>query len=437
MNAIRGAPSPNPISQRLVSDGFSCPLYHILFCIARTLASLQDSPNTTTTTTNDFLPLQLLHKALPYPTTTTTIMSTPRRVPPPCWTHDETIALISSFNDKWLSRSGSRGNLSASEWEAVATDVTSKSSTQCRHKMEKLRKRYRSEKQKHNHHAFVSSWVLFPLLDDIEARSSSSFSSFSSPVPPKKKKIAQTIDNSDSVPDFGNGISIKTLSDRNSISQALRAKSFSKVGGSFNADHEFYRKSRAGSGVESLVGQNLVAPQEIRSRSYSNVTDSCSSKLDFDENVGGFPVRTLGERNLVPPGFEQKNSVKIGEKFSPDKHRMDYAIDKRGGNSVNSRISPSPKNSNFEFKDRNVVRKKREVGSFAAVVSAIKMLGEEYVKVETMKMEMAMEIEKMRMEMELKRNEVILESHKLAVEAFLNAMFDRKKKKVKVVSVDS
>lgn len=307
--------------------------------------------------------------------------------------------------------------------------------------MEKLRKRYRSEKQKHNHHSFVSSWVLFPLLDDIEARSSSSFSSFPSPVPPKKKKIAQTNDNSDSVPGFGNGISIKTLSDRNSISQALTAKTFSKVGGSFNADREFYRKSRGGSGVESLVGQNLVAPQEIRSRSYSTVTDSCSSKPDFDENVGGFPVRTLGERNLVPPGFEQKNNpVKLGEKFSPEfkyKHKMDYAIEKGGGNSVNSRISP--KNSNFEFEDRNVVRKKREevVGSFTAVVSAIKMLGEEYVKVETMKMEMAMEIEKMRMEMELKRHEVILESHKLAVEAFLNAMFDRKKKKVKVVSVDS
>lgn len=302
--------------------------------------------------------------------------------------------------------------------------------------MEKLRKRYRSEKEKHNHHSFVSSWILFPLLDDIEARSSSSFSS---PVPPKKKKIGQTNDNSDCVPGFGNGISIKTLSDRNSISQALTAKNFSKVGGSFNADHEFYRQSRGGSGVESLVGQNLVAPQEIRSRSYSTVTDSCSSKHDFDENVGGFPVRTLGERNLVPPGFEQKNSVKLGEKFSPEtkhKHRMDYAIDKRGGNSVNSRISP--KNSNFELKDRNVVRKKREVvGSFAAVVSSIKMLGEEYVKVETMKMEMAMEIEKMRMEMEVKRNEVILESHKLAVEAFLNVMFDRKKKKVKVVSVDS
>lgn len=302
--------------------------------------------------------------------------------------------------------------------------------------MEKLRKRYRSEKEKHNHHSFVSSWILFPLLDDIEARSSSSFSS---PVPPKKKKIGQTNDNSDCAPGFGNGISIKTLSDRNSISQALTAKNFSKVGGSFNADHEFYRQSRGGSGVESLVGQNLVAPQEIRSRSYSTVTDSCSSKHDFDENVGGFPVRTLGERNLVPPGFEQKNSVKLGEKFSPEfkhKHRMDYAIDKRGGNSVNSRISP--KNSNFELKDRNVVRKKREVvGSFAAVVSSIKMLAEEYVKVETMKMEMAMEIEKMRMEMEVKRNEVILESHKLAVEAFLNAMFDRKKKKVKVVSVDS
>ncbi|KAK1413432.1 hypothetical protein QVD17_35205 [Tagetes erecta] len=85
------------------------------------------------------------HSPFQQPTTTTS-----RRLPPPCWSHDETVALIESYRDKWYSLR--RGNLRATHWQDFADGVAArcnggaaKTSIQCRHKMEKLRKRYRSE----------------------------------------------------------------------------------------------------------------------------------------------------------------------------------------------------------------------------------------------------------------------------------------------------
>lgn len=267
-------------------------------------------------------------------------------------------------------------------------------------------------------------------MDDMEKSNLNSQTSVPSPGSKLKNIVQADENNSDAVRDSGTGISIKTLSDRNSIYLALRAKNFPKFEGGSNGDSESFRNSRSGSGLESFVGQ--------KSRTYGTVSDTSSSKHDFDENVSGFPVRTLGDRNLVPPGFKPKSSVQLDQKFSPKfnyKHKMDYSIDKGGGNFVNSRIRT--KNSNVKFNDRNVFGKREVMDSVAVIVSAVKMLGEEFVKVERMKMEMVMEIEKMRMEMEMKRNEVILESHQLAAETFVNAMFDRKKKKAKLVSLDS
>ncbi|PWA56011.1 trihelix protein [Artemisia annua] len=75
-----------------------------------------------------------------------------RRIPPPCWTNDQTVALIEAYRDKWYSLR--RGNLRAPHWQEVADCVSvkcgsdlPKTSIQCRHKMEKLRKRYRNEQK--------------------------------------------------------------------------------------------------------------------------------------------------------------------------------------------------------------------------------------------------------------------------------------------------
>ncbi|KAK1286139.1 hypothetical protein QJS10_CPB20g01350 [Acorus calamus] len=94
-----------------------------------------------------------------------------RRPPPPCWTHEETLALIESYIDKWDSLR--RGHLSLADWQSVADTVADRCSgppakkktlIQCKHKMEKLRRRYRSEKEKR---PTSSSWLYFRLMDSM------------------------------------------------------------------------------------------------------------------------------------------------------------------------------------------------------------------------------------------------------------------------------
>lgn len=68
-----------------------------------------------------------------------------------------------------------RGNLRAADWDDVAASLPTfggpaKTAIQCRHKIEKLRKRYRGEKQRclTKPGKFSSSWDLFPVLDAME-----------------------------------------------------------------------------------------------------------------------------------------------------------------------------------------------------------------------------------------------------------------------------
>ncbi|XP_057809219.1 trihelix transcription factor ASIL2 [Salvia miltiorrhiza] len=96
--------------------------------------------------------------------------SPPKRSPPLPWTHQETLALIQAYQEKWHSLK--KGQLKAFQWEEVSITVAarcgfdepSKTATQCRHKIEKLRKRYRSELQK----PYLNSWQYFELMDQME-----------------------------------------------------------------------------------------------------------------------------------------------------------------------------------------------------------------------------------------------------------------------------
>ncbi|CAH9075413.1 unnamed protein product [Cuscuta epithymum] len=99
-----------------------------------------------------------------------TLSSPHKKSPPLPWTPQETVNLIQSYREKWYSLN--RGQLKASQWEEVAIavaarcgfDELSKSSTQCRHKIEKLRKRYKSERVK----PYPNSWQFFELMDQME-----------------------------------------------------------------------------------------------------------------------------------------------------------------------------------------------------------------------------------------------------------------------------
>ncbi|KAL1830378.1 hypothetical protein ACET3Z_000029 [Daucus carota] len=73
---------------------------------------------------------------------------------------------------RWLRRSWNLGQLKSSQWEEVSVTVAarcgydqpSKSATQCRHKIEKLRKRYRAERLK----PYPDSWPYFDMMDCME-----------------------------------------------------------------------------------------------------------------------------------------------------------------------------------------------------------------------------------------------------------------------------
>ncbi|PKU72926.1 hypothetical protein MA16_Dca007489 [Dendrobium catenatum] len=86
------------------------------------------------------------------------------------WTDQETGHLIDAYEERWYSLK--RGQLKAQQWEEVAADVAtrcgftipSKNGTQCRHKIEKLRKRYRSERLR----PIRSSWPFFDRIDRME-----------------------------------------------------------------------------------------------------------------------------------------------------------------------------------------------------------------------------------------------------------------------------
>lgn len=105
------------------------------------------------------------------PKSTTPSIPTVKKTQPLPWTHQETINLIQSYQDKWYSLK--KGQLKSSQWEEVSVTVAarcgydepSKSATQCRHKIEKLRKRYRAEKLK----PYPDSWPYFDLMDCMES----------------------------------------------------------------------------------------------------------------------------------------------------------------------------------------------------------------------------------------------------------------------------
>ncbi|CAN6554228.1 hypothetical protein C1H46_031024 [Malus baccata] len=91
------------------------------------------------------------------------------------WTHEETVQLIRAYQEKWYALR--RGQLKSSQWEEVAVTVAarcgyeygepSKSSTQCRHKMEKLRQRHRGVKKRLGQRT-KSGWPFFELMEQME-----------------------------------------------------------------------------------------------------------------------------------------------------------------------------------------------------------------------------------------------------------------------------
>lgn len=307
--------------------------------------------------------------------------------------------------------------------------------------MEKLRKRYRAEKQRASAYPgrFFSSWALFHLLDEIESD--------------PDQKVHNGVQSGCGFP----------LKGRNLVNVKLFDKKFGNVDWNSSPDFDFNGNGGSEFDVGTEMCQNSMAGFKFNSKLgenssfYSEVDDYFVQRVD---DASGFPLRSLGGRNTLPPGFRPKNNGKTVMNLKHNfKQDGDYGIDIRSDREFvsadfwpkSSGIVDGKRKVNLKefdgysslsrskfLKMNGVVGFKREVDPVEDLASSVTLLGERFVRMEKMKMEMTMEIEKMRMEMELKRNEVIIESQQQIVDAFVNALLEKKKKKkVKVESPDS
>lgn len=146
----------------------------------------------------------------------------------------------------------------------------------------------------------------------------------------------------------------------------------------------------------------------------------------------GFRIRIPSGVSVAKPGtgFRSKNYGKSDQNPNSNPNLGTRVL----------RDSPWPRpgsgNRNGAGGD-GVVKREREGGATAEMVSALKLLGDGFVKMEQMRMEMAREVETMRMEMEMKRTEMILDSQQRIVEAFARAISEKKKKAKRMPSPES
>ncbi|KAG0473025.1 hypothetical protein HPP92_014882 [Vanilla planifolia] len=81
--------------------------------------------------------------------------------------------------------------------------------------------------------------------------------------------------------------------------------------------------------------------------------------------------------------------------------------------------------------------RERQAGAVGEVVSALRMVGDGFIKMERMKMDMARETERMKMQMELKRTEMILDLQRQIVDMFMEGLVVGERKKKSKISTET
>ncbi|OIW18832.1 hypothetical protein TanjilG_25275 [Lupinus angustifolius] len=230
-----------------------------------------------------------------------------RRLPPPCWSPEETAALINSYRDKWYSLA--RSNLKATHWQEVADAVSAacpnvsppKTAVQCRHKMEKLRKRYRAEIQRARNlpvKKFNSSWLHFKLMDSMEK----------GPLPPKSDN--NNNDYADFV-DVDDEIDAEDDEDQDFIHAnslyKLRRNGIGSSGGDGGIGGGGSRRVEGGFRIRIPSGVSVAKPD---SRFYGRFSDE---KRNPNSSYGAKSVKegsALGKRERDPVE-EMVNAIKV------------------------------------------------------------------------------------------------------------------------------
>lgn len=273
--------------------------------------------------------------------------------------------------------------------------------------MEKLRKRYRNEKQRGSTHPgrFLSTWDLFRPMFDLECEAPALFGS-----DPDRETRAGV--------QFGRGFRVRK--DENDRYLAESDQNLS------DPDEETRKGAGVGGGFRVNAG---VRGKGRENSSFSAGFDRYVSR--GNDGARGFPVKSSGDRNLGPSEFRSKSYGKTcNEKFSPKlnlKRNCSYGAGTISGFYKKFRGGLDSDGFGKEVED--------PIGQIA---SSVEFLGEVFLKMEKKKMEMARDIVMMRMEMEMRQNELIMESQKQVLAACVDALLEsKKKKKMKVVSSDS
>ncbi|KAJ9549614.1 hypothetical protein OSB04_022157 [Centaurea solstitialis] len=337
-----------------------------------------------------------------------------RRFPPPCWTRDEALVLIEAYRERWYALH--RAFLRNPDWDAVAEKVTTscpdvappKTSAQCRHKMEKLRQRHRAEKQRASAFPggrFFSSWFYFEAMEAMENGPNSETTGNNNT---EILDSAPVSDHQGLNP--GRGIRFRPSGAQNLVTLAANS-----------ANHKVDFESR------------------VSNHNYSHVNNSWSNNQE-DNNGDGYIFDNKNHKISSPftGGIRVKPSIPSPvrpRKFSKVVH--DHEVDDDGEMWIKV-----PKNANlfdngWSSNNSNNQGKKKGDGGIQEVVSSIRLLGDGFMKMEKMKIDMAREIERMRMEAEMKRNQLILESQKQIVDALVNGLIEIRKRPKTETMADS
>ncbi|KAK9162752.1 hypothetical protein Syun_003654 [Stephania yunnanensis] len=318
---------------------------------------------------------------------------TVKKISPTPWSHLETVRLIETYQEKWYSLK--RGQLKANQWEEVAVTVAarcgydepSKTATQCRHKMEKLRKRYRSERQRCASNASASAWPYFHLMDYMER----------GPLPIAARPIA-------SVADGGRG--------RVALGRSMKDDDDDDEddgdgdGDEDEEDSEGKERSKSRSIHHILRKHPAVEPVWFRKKSSLSPPPP---PLRHQWNNGGSSGG--GGMGVGPPGVSRFMRNDLG-----------YLKRRR----------PSE-----EDEEEEEAEEEEEEGSggreevLSELAAVVRTFGEGFVRMENLKMEMMKETERYRMEMETKRTEMIMESQSRIVEMIAKALGSQQRKQKK------
>lgn len=345
---------------------------------------------------------------------TTVAVKPVRKFPPPCWTRDEALVLIEAYSERWYALH--RAFLRNPDWDAVAEKVTTscpdvtppKTSAQCRHKMEKLRQRHRAEKQRASSFPggrFFSSWFYFEAMEAMENGPNAEPGNNN----PEINNGNPVLDHQSLNP--GRGIRYKPSVVQNLVTLA---SSSSNHGPDFD------------SRVSNSYMNNWSTHEADNEDGY--LVDSTYNEPSIHPIYKNQKISPFNGRIRVKPSIPSHQEP-APRKFSKVVH--EHEVDEDGEMWIKV-----PRNTNLlqgNHQTENSCNpnfcqgKKRGNGGIHEVVSSIKLLGDGFMKMEKMKIDMAREMEKMRMETEMKRNQLILESQKQIVDAFLKGVIETRK----------